>query len=174
MSIPGMPGNKSRSAGFTLVELSIVLFVLGLILWIVAPRLAGIGESRREAAFRSFSANSEAAFDGALFEKKEWRLLIDPRAASYRFISPGGNPEPSPALDFGSGVTVTGITVEGYARSMDAVTEIRYMPGGRMPDTLIHLRDASREGDPTDWTLHVDPTNGSVEVLEGNISKNAA
>ena len=174
MSIPGISGNKSRSAGFTLVELSIVLFVLGLILWIVAPRLAGIGETGRDAAFRSFSANSEAAFDGALFEKKEWRLLIDPRSANYRFMSPGGMNDSSHSLDFGTGVSVTGITVEGDARAMDAVTEIRYMPGGRMPDTMIHLKDGSREGEPTDWTLHVDPTNGSVEVLEGDIAKNAS
>jgi general secretion pathway protein H len=171
MSIPGIPGNSPRTAGFTLVELSIVLFVLGLVLWIVAPRLAGIGEQGRDAAFRSFSAGSESAFDGALFEKKEWRLLIDPRAGSYRFVPPSGSSGPEQAVEFGSGVAVTGVTVEGEARSTDAVTEIRYMPGGRMPDTYIHLRDSSREGQPTDWTLHVDPTNGSVDVLEGNISR---
>lgn len=172
-SIPGMRANKPAPAGFTLVELSIVLFVLGLILWTVAPRLARLGSTGRDAAIRAFSADSEAAFDASLFEKKEWRLLIDPRTASYRFFSPGSGREPTDARDFGSGVSVTGITVEGEDRSLDTITEIRYLPGGRMADTLIRLRDSDKEGAPTDWTLRLDPTNGSVDVLEGTFSGNA-
>ena len=174
ISIPGMRRNNASSAGFTLVELSIVLLILGLILYTVAPRLSSMGGNSRGAAFRTFSANSEAAFDGALFEKKEWRLLIDPRSANYRFYSPGSGRDPAAdSHDFGSGVAITGITIEGDDRALDAVSEIRYMPGGKMADALIRLRDTSNEGAPTDWTLHLDPVTGSVEVLEGNIQKNA-
>jgi general secretion pathway protein H len=168
-----MRESRNDSAGFTLVELSIVLFILGLILWTVTPRLARLGSTGRDAAIRSFSADSETAYDASLFEKKEWRLLIDPRNGNYRFFSPGSGREPSDARDFGTGVSVTGITVEGEDRSLEGVTEIRYLPGGRMADTLIRLKDASNENAPSDWTLHLDPTSGSVDVLEGSFSGNA-
>lgn len=168
-----MPERNNGSAGFTLVELSIVLFILGLILWTVTPRLARLGATGRDAAIRSFSADSEAAYDASLFEKKEWRLLIDPRSGSYRFFSPGSGREPSDPRDFGTGVSVTGISVEGEDRSLESVTEIRYLPGGRMADTLIRIRDASNEASPSDWTLHLDPTSGSVDLLEGSFSGNA-
>jgi prepilin-type N-terminal cleavage/methylation domain-containing protein len=168
-----MRANRPASAGFTLVELSIVLFILGLILWTVTPRLARLGATGREAAFRAFSADSEAAFDASLFEKKEWRLLIDPRNGSYRFFSPGSGREPADPRNFGTGVSVTGITVEGEDRSLEGVTEVRYLPGGRMADTLIRLRDSSNENAPSDWTLRLDPTSGSVDVLEGTFSGNA-
>jgi general secretion pathway protein H len=168
-----MSRNSRSASGFTLVELSIVLFVLGLVLWIVAPRLSAVGGVSRSAAFRTFSSNSEAAFDGALFEKKEWILLLDPKASSYRFIVPGGKREPGDPLDFGTGVTVTGLTVEGDERSLESIAEIRYLPGGKVAEAFIRLRDASRDGTASDWTLHLDPTSGSVDVLEGSFSKNA-
>ncbi|MGE5189250.1 MAG: prepilin-type N-terminal cleavage/methylation domain-containing protein, partial [Gemmatimonadota bacterium] len=47
-SIPGTPSDR----GFTLVELAVVLLVLGLIVWIAAPRLATIGGRSRDAVFR--------------------------------------------------------------------------------------------------------------------------
>ena len=167
-----MRRSRRDPAGFTLVELSIVLFVLGLVLWTVAPRLSRIGETGRDAAVRAFSAESEAAYDASLFEKKEVRLLVDPRSSSYRFLSPD-NTAPPAGADFGSGVTVAGITVEGEEKPLDSEAVIRYMPGGRMGEVRILLRERSREGAPSDWTLRLDPTSGSVEVTEGARAANA-
>ena len=78
------PGTRS-SPGFTLIELSIVLFVLGLLLWLVVPRISSVAGPSRDTVFREIAAGSEAAFDTALFEKREVRLVIDPSAGTYRF-----------------------------------------------------------------------------------------
>ncbi len=169
ISIRGM---RNRS-GFTLIELSVVLFLLGLFLWLVAPRLSALGDPSRETVFRDIAAGSEEAFDTALFEKKEIRLLIDPAAGTYRFRDAAERSDPAPGKPFGENLSVTGIRVAGEDRPPDILTEIRYLPGGKVPETRIFFRDRGAAGEPTLWTLHLNPVDGTVEVLEGNITGDA-
>src|SRR3990172_1982768 len=84
------PGTDSRgpARGFTLVELAVVLFVLGLVLWVALPRLSRIGEPGRDAVFRALSGASEAAYDLSLFEKRETRLVLHPSDGTYEFLHP--------------------------------------------------------------------------------------
>lgn len=159
----------SSRAGFTLIELAVVLFVLGLMLWLVVPRLPAFVEPDRNAVFREFSAGSEAAFDLALFEKKDVRLVLDPVAGTYRFEAPAGGREPAPARELGGSLRITGIRVNGQDRPLDARTEIRYAAGGRIPDVRIFLRDSGGEGEPTDWTLRISAADGAVDVIEGTV-----
>ena len=158
--------------GFTLIELSVVLFVLGLIFWLAAPRLSSMGEPGRNGVFRSLSTGSEEAFDLALFEKRETRLVIDPEAGTYQFRIAGGTKE-VPPKPLGARLAITGIRIEGEDRPLDIVTEIRYLPGGRVPAARIFFRDSGTEGEPTDWTLKISPVDGSVDVLSGTVIQDA-
>jgi len=167
-SIPGMRNNR----GFTLIELSVVLFVLGLILWLAAPRLASVGEPDRNGVFRNLATGSEEAFDLALFEKRETRLVLDPAAGTYQFRIVDGK-KLAPPKPLGSRLTITGIQIEGSERPLDLVTEIRYLPGGRVPAARIFFRDSGPEGEPTEWTLKISPFDGSVDVLPGTVVKDA-
>jgi prepilin-type N-terminal cleavage/methylation domain-containing protein len=161
-----------NNRGFTLIELSVVLFVLGLILWLAAPRLASVGEPDRNGVFRGMAAGSEEAFDLALFEKRETRLVLDPAAGTYRFQVAGDKREASPK-PMGGRLTITGIRIENEERPLDLVTEIRYLPGGRVSAARIFIRDAGSEGEPTEWTLKINPFDGSVDVLPGTVVQDA-
>jgi hypothetical protein len=46
-------------------------------------------------------------------------------------------------------------------------TEIRYRPGGRVPSTRIFFRETRRGGGGPEWTLTINPFDGSVDVQEG-------
>ncbi|MCL5966270.1 MAG: type II secretion system GspH family protein [Deltaproteobacteria bacterium] len=155
--------------GFTLIELAVVLFILGLMLWLVAPRLSAFVEPDRNAVFRELSAGSEAAFELALFEKKEVRLALDPVAGTYRFRVPGDTREPPPPRPLGKALRIAGIRVNGEDRPLDIPTEITYSPGGGLPDARIFIRDTGTEGKPTDWTLRISPVSGTIDVLEGTV-----
>ncbi len=160
------PGTRS-DRGFTLVELAAVLLVLGLIVWIVAPRLATIGGRDRAAVFREFAAGSEEAFDLALFEKREVRLVIDPNAGTFVFLAAGREGEASQPRPIGDGLTIVGVQVDGEDRPPDIATEIRYRPGGRVPTARIYFRENVKGGEGPKWTLRINPYDGSVDVIEG-------
>lgn len=160
------------SRGFTLVELSVALFILGLILWLALPRLASLGEPGRNGVFRDFAAGSETAFDLSLFEKKEVSLVLDPAGGTYLFRVRDAKETPGPK-PLGSRLAITGIRIDGNERPLDLVTEIRYLPGGKVSAARIFFRDTGTEGAPTDWTLRINPFDGSVDVLEGTVVRDA-
>jgi prepilin-type N-terminal cleavage/methylation domain-containing protein len=169
-STPGTPSRgPAPPRGFTLVELAVVLFVLGLVLWVALPRLAHVGEPDRATVFRTLSAGSEAAYDLSLFEKRETRLVLRPSDGTYEFVRPDRPEEERRPLEFGSRLTVTGILVEGGDRPLDLPTEIRYLPGGRVASARIFLRDDGGGETPSDWTLRLSPFDGSMKVLEGTV-----
>ena len=159
--------------GFTLIELSVVLFVLGLVFWLAMPHLAAVGEPDRGTVFRDLAAGSEEAFDFSLFEKREARMVLDPAAGTYRFSTADGKKFPSSAKPLGARLAITGIRVENADRPLDIVTEIVYLPGGKVPSARIFLRDTVPGGEATDWTLRINPFDGSVDVLEGTVVKDA-
>jgi prepilin-type N-terminal cleavage/methylation domain-containing protein len=164
---------KGDIRGFTLIELSVVLFVLGLMFWLAAPRLANVGEPDRGSVFRDISACSEEAFDLSLFEKKEAGLLLNPAAGTYKFQTADGKNFPRSPKGLGSRLTITGIRIDNVDRPLDIVTEIRYLPGGKVPAARIFLRDGGPGNESTDWTLRINPFDGSVDVLEGTVVKDA-
>jgi len=165
ISIPGKPG----SGGFTLVELVAVLFVLGLVLWIAIPRLSRLGEPGRDDVFRDLAAGSEAAYDAALFEKRETRLILLPSEGTYEFRPADRPADTSGSRGIGSTLSVTGIRVEGEDRHLDIPTEIRYRAGGRVPAARIFFLDTGDADHPSQWTLRLDPFDGSINVLEGTV-----
>ncbi len=160
---------RSRRDGFTLVELAVVLFVLGLILWTVIPKLSNVGERGRDAVFRDLAAGSEQAFDISLFEKRETRLVLFPSEGTYEFLRTDRPADESRPRELPRRLTITGIRIEGEERPLDIPTEIRYLPGGRVPATWVFFRDSGGEGGPTQWTLRISPFDGSVKVLEGTV-----
>jgi len=163
-STPGTPNNR----GFTLVELAVVLFVLGLVLWVALPRLSRLGEPDRDAVFRALSGASEAAYDLSVFEKRETRLVLHPSDGTYEFIRPDRPAEEKRTQEFGSRLTVTGIRIEGEDRPLDLPTEIRYLPGGRVTSARIFFRDEGG-GSPSQWTLRLSTFDGSMKILEGTV-----
>ena len=163
-------GCAVEARGFTLVELAVVLFVLGLVLWVALPRLSRIGEPDRDTVFRALSGASEAAYDLSLFEKRETRLVLHPSDGTCQFLHPDRPTEEKRTLEFGSRLTVTGIRIEGEDRPLDLPTEIRYLPGGRVTSARIFFRDDGGGGNaPSQWTLRLSTFDGSMKILEGTV-----
>jgi len=63
---------SSRRAGFSLVELAVVLLILSVTAAILFPRLPGVAQSRKNAALRKLAASVQALYEEATFKKKAW------------------------------------------------------------------------------------------------------
>ena len=63
---------RSPRAGFTLIELAVVLFILTAAFAILLPRLPGLDTGRKNSALRRLSASVQALHEEALFKKKAW------------------------------------------------------------------------------------------------------
>jgi prepilin-type N-terminal cleavage/methylation domain-containing protein len=58
--------------GFSLLELTVVLFILSIALAVLLPRLPGLSESRKNAALRRLAGMAQALHEEAAFKKKAW------------------------------------------------------------------------------------------------------
>ncbi len=101
------------------------------------------------------------------------RAVLDPASGTYRFGTPDGKKFPPAPKPLGSRLAITGIRIDNMDRPLDIVTEIVYLPGGKVPAARIFFRDTVPGGSATDWTLRINPFDGSVDVLEGTVVKDA-
>ncbi len=61
-----------QRAGFTLIEVAVVLFILVVAFSILLPRLPRTADSRNREALRRLAASVQALHEEATFKKKAW------------------------------------------------------------------------------------------------------
>ncbi len=81
--------NENR--GFTLIELSVVIFILGLFLLVAVPRFKEITEINIKSASRKLSAVIRYLCSEAAFKKRIYRLTFDIDRNEYRVEVIEGN-----------------------------------------------------------------------------------
>jgi len=85
---------SSARAGFTLVELLVVMAILGLVLSLVVMARPRAATLRLDATARAMAATLRAARADAMLHGTEARVVIDGEARTY---GPPGDPRPLPA-----------------------------------------------------------------------------
>jgi general secretion pathway protein G len=72
-----MSNRRTKSAGFTLIELTIVLAVIGILLALAIPRFTGALRSAREAALREDLQTMRTAIDTYTMDKQKGPESLD-------------------------------------------------------------------------------------------------
>ncbi len=163
-----------QSKGFTLIELTIVIVVLGVMLSLVIPRLGEIGEADLKRSARHLTGTIRFLRDEAQAWKTVYRLRFDIQGGRY----------------WAEVMTLTGeqtvefrkfhseMAGEGGLSGRTAFRDVRvgshpddpyiqFTPDGWVEKAFIHLRD----GDDRPFTLIVNSLMGTTELREGEVEK---
>lgn len=161
--------------GFTLIEVTLVLFIVGLMVALVFPRIPNVGGGNFKKEARTLSGFISGLYAEATFTRRNHRLVIDLDSQRYwgemapdveqntvyqplesTFLRPVRLP---------SGVRVVDVEEPSRGKLHGGKVYAHFHPLGRAELVMIHMEDEG--GD--ELTLKVNPFSGGVEVLDGYV-----
>ena len=162
-------------AGFTLLELSLVLFIIGLLVTVLVPRLGDLSGTRLEASARRVAAlarylNGEAAFRGQLYRLN---YDLDKRAYWVSVLAANQN-APEFVVDTSllarpvqlpPSITFADIHVPSAGCVSTGQVYTHFYPQGYTDPTTIHLRDQYSRV----VTVTIPPLPAEIGVSEGYV-----
>lgn len=149
--------NHSKTRGFTLVEVMVVMVIIALIMGLVGTSMSSsISAAQSRAATRKVVASLRYTRARAIIEKKEKVFLVNTETRSY--MAPGRK-----QVNLPEGVDVT-ITTARSELTSEEVAGIRFFPDGGSTGGHIELTVNERE-----YRINVAWLTGeaSLEKMEG-------
>ncbi len=160
--------------GFTLIEMMVVLAVLGVMLTLIIPRLADLGEANLKRSARHLTGMIRFLRDEAQAKKNTYRLRFDVQAGHYWAEVMTQTAEQAVEFrrwesEMGTVADLSGSTAfrDVKVSSHPDDPYIEFYPNGWVESAFIHLRDGSDK----DFTLHVKPLTGDTELLDGYVEE---
>ncbi len=166
---------SSAPPGFTLLELAVVIFIMGLMLTVAMPYLGGFRQAALRSQARRLAGRATYMFDEATGHKLVLRLIfdldnngyaaaqLDPYSAQPVFVmdsTVSGRPIMMPAA-----IRIRDVTVEGIGTVNRGTVVTNFYPEGYVDATVVHLEDES--GDV--MTLEFSPLTGLVTIVSGDV-----
>jgi prepilin-type N-terminal cleavage/methylation domain-containing protein len=160
--------------GFTLIELAVVIAILGVMIALVAPRFADIGNANLKRSARHLTGMIRFLRDESQAKKTVYRLRFDVQAGRYWAEALAKTSDNT--VEFKRSTSVIGGegSLSGQTTFRDILAGshpddpyILFTPDGWVEHALIHLRD----GEDRDFTLLVNPLMGNTELREGYVEE---
>ncbi|BCG45848.1 General secretion pathway protein H [Citrifermentans bremense] len=157
------------SAGFTLLELMVVIFIISLAAGLVFPRLPDTEATKLKNSARNLGSGIRFLNDQAIITKKVYRLHLDLNDNSTRItrVSPSGE-ELQPDDQFMNrrlveeGIDIEDVNVPSLGLLTEGEATVTFGPGGIADGMTIHLKGGEKQ-----YTVIAYPSGGKVKVLEG-------
>ena len=165
-------------SGFTLLELSVVVFIIGLLVTIALPRFGSIGRARLESSTKRLASlvrylGSEAAFKSRLYrlhydldEQTYWVSVLaagQDRTGRAEFID---DPDPlAQRVQLPPTITFADVRLPSVGQVSRGNVYTHFYPQGYTDPTVIHLRDQEARV----MTVTIPPLTGEVRVFAGYV-----
>jgi general secretion pathway protein H len=165
----GTPPFPSSQDGFTLVELSLVVLLIGLFSLLTVPIFAGWGEGSLQSSARRLAGTVKYLYNESALQKKEFRLVFDLDKGAYRasVLEAGGRLEDVAGTgrlrQLRGDVRFQDVAVAGRGKFTSGEVTTVIHPVGWLEETIVHLKD----GDGRTLTLRLMPFTGATEIYEG-------
>jgi general secretion pathway protein H len=167
--------HPTPSDGFTLLELTVVLFVIGLLVAVLVPRFGDLSGARLESSARRLATlvrylNGEAAFRSQLYRLNYdldrqiyWVTVLTASRDATEFL-PDSSPLARP-VQLPAHVAFADVRVPNAGRVSTGRVYTHFYPQGYTDPTIIHLRDQRSRI----ITVMIPPLPAEVRVQEGYV-----
>tara|TARA_B100001079_G_C16084294_1_gene371220 strand:- start:3 stop:572 length:570 start_codon:yes stop_codon:yes gene_type:complete len=156
--------------GFTLIELSVVLLIIGIISALIIPRLTSVGDWQLRSSARRLAASITYLYDKASTSRLVYRLTIDLDNGKYfASLLNTDNQFEKIATRYAKNTTLPKTIKINWARTQrhgltkDGTITIHFLPSGFMDFAIIELADNANNV----YTLKSNPLTGEVKITEG-------
>ncbi len=159
----------TSNSGYTLIELSLIILLIGVILVFVLPKVDNLGDSKLRTAARQLAGTIQSVFDESIIKKKPYQIVFDIANRTYSFYEISGE-ESSVIADSSEESSLPGrvfikdIVMEEEGKVTEGKVTIRFYPDGYVEKNTIHLSDGKK-----DYTLVTAPLTGKVRISEGYV-----
>ncbi len=157
--------------GFTFLEIVVVLFIIGLLLLLVYPKIQTLTENGLQSASRHLVGTIQYLYHEAMATHQVRRLSYDLRAGAYQVQAINSFGESATPASIGGwvqlpqGVTFQDVVTLRQGKVTEGEAFTQFFPAGLVEKTVIHLTDQNQHV----FTLDINPLSGRVKVYEGYI-----
>jgi general secretion pathway protein H len=162
---------SARNAGFTLIELTVVIVILSVVALLVLPRLPFAHERDLSTSARTLAGTLRYLEDRAISTKQYYRLrinLVDGSMKVTRVLPENEEVEDTDAmftnLALREGIGFADVTTSHSGKISEGEAVLDFSPLGSEEFFLFHLKT---EDDKRFFTVALYPGSGRVEVSEG-------
>lgn len=163
-----LPGD---AGGFTLIELTIVIFVMAIISAIAIPRLRDLAAVELASTARRLSNTTRLLFEEAAFRNATFALNFDLENQVYwvtRFERETGEFTDDTSLltdrvVLPPDIRILDVVVPAFGKIAEGIVPTYFHPEGFADPAVIHLVDAHDNA----YTVRVNPVRGIGEVFDG-------
>lgn len=181
--------SNSSNSGFTLIELSIILILLGVMLLFAVPKLGNREDISLRSTARELAGTIQSLFDESVLKKTSYQLVFEITENRYliieknpdkesikpdeteNVIDTSDKSETSEVIDVTNRykklpekIFIKDITTATVNKATDGRVTIEFYPDGFMDKGVIHISNSKK-----DYTLTTTPLTGKVKVLEGYV-----
>ena len=160
---------RGGKAGFTLVEIVVVMVLISLFMVLTIPLFSNVGTSSLGTSARRLSGTIKYLYNESVISGLEYRLVYDLDRGSYRAQILEASGELVDASDQGreaalkGAVRFTDLYLPGRGKFSAGQITTRIHPSGWVEEAIIHLDDGGEEM----LTLRVMSLTGTTEVFDG-------
>jgi len=153
-----------KTSGFTFLEISLVILVIGIVLSLILPNI-GIHKSKleRERKFESISHAIESLYDLAQAQNKEVILSFDIDENSFYAVFSDSEVSLLPKKSLGSDLVIKDIVNSAGDKITQGIVPLTFDPSGFVEPVTIHFIDKNSQF----YTLSVNPLTGQSLLQEG-------
>lgn len=157
-------------AGFTLIEIMVVMVIIGMVMMLILPRLPSSEQENLKISARTMASTLRYIQERAATSRTGYYLILAPGTESVKIFELGGDgsgKEPSEPLlqksPVKEGIIVADVRIPRLGKVIDGQLRLDVGVGGVRDFITIHLRSP----DGKFWTVMAFPSGGKVKAFEG-------